>query len=311
MNTNNEYYRCAANALDVMIQKGHDRTCVIVEALVMVQVGINSIAEEELRKLCRVLIDSKDEEKMYDHLMHYDYGKNGVRHEAELILKDLERYDRELIKSLNRSASIYRENSLNREAEELVSDMCDAMDATDNILDKHINSIKEFFKRKTPLGGDCCPIDPWMLQQMMLCDVLSGIATNIYDKNKELEPALERAPIFSYMYFGYIHNRINRIWNKILLKNKYGKPLRYNVSLILKHEDLIGKPDKEGHNNGGILCKLRDTIYSTNFLDHCLYVRDGIDYGYRFDCDSIVEGLNGDKSIKLKEDEKDLHSVCA
>lgn len=306
--TNNNNF--AQHALDVALEKKRQEQCTIVEVLVLIQISINSLAEQEARNLCRVLIDSKNKDKMEYHGMSYDYGAFGVRRDAQLIIQDLDKYNKQLIKTVKRASTIKIENSLNRDDVRLVSDMSDTMDISDELLEKHLTAIKDYLKRKTPKGTEFCPKDPWMLQQLMLVDILTGIASNVHKRNKILEPALQESSLFDFMDFNIVHNRIERIRERINLRNKYDKPLRFNYLAVLRNAELIGSEDKYGRIDNGILCHLRDTLYSTNFIDYLFYKRDGIDYERRKVSASIVEGLRGDKSINF-EDEKDIHSVCA
>lgn len=302
---------CAGYATNDAMSKKADEQRTIVEMLIMIQVSINSLAEEEARKLCRVLIESKNPDKMKQNGMNYDYGTNGVRHDAELMLKDLDRYNDKLIKQVKLSSKYKSKHSLNRSDEKLVADMSNAMDVSDEVLGRHLAAIKDYLKRKTPLGTEFCPKDPWMLQQIMLVEILTGLASNVYERSKVLEPAITNGNVFAFTDFQIIHNRAYRIVERIKLRNKYDKPLRFNFNGVLGNKELIGSPDKDGRIDDGILCHLRDTLYSTNFIDLLFIERDGIDSGRRFICDSIIDGLKGDKSIKIGSDEKNLHSVCA
>lgn len=279
----------------------------LMEVLMMLEIAHNSITLEYVKTLCRQLTAETPEQQEAVGVHHY-YGKGGVKHICQLILKDIDEYDK-VIQQMLQSVKTFEDNEYkdltpHDRYMKFTCNMANALDDGDSILGNIIGQMKDYFIRHTPKYGDIKPMDPDVLQNLMLCFTLATIGRSFYDQICIGIPKYKNHGT-QFLQMLTMTNRVIQLWCKVRFPNQYGQPLRYNRFKVMENPEFCGTKDPvDGFWKDGLMCRYRDALISTKLADRLMYLRDGVDYGWRNVRSSLfVHGVN---TIDVPKDISDL-----
>lgn len=282
------------------------------EIMACIQSAINSIVIAEVRELVR---------------NGMTYGRDEVplsaRQDLRLIAKECDLYEQKIEKTVRRAALHTPEQR--RSTQEYLADTADMLDDSDEILNHYIKEMDDIIDKKVPKGGPTCPRDPWLIKQLLRCTMLNAVGIATYESNERMEPYLKKYKQISYMHLTKLQNLIDNLYRHLTPLNKYGQhmivddvwvrlkyrdtwqsiyreKIVFNAYAILTDEKIIGKNRNEkGVITGGLLRDMRNSLYSTRFIDRLIIKRDGYDLGLRHIKESLLTNLSGDRSIDVPE----------
>lgn len=274
----------------------------LMEVLMMIEIAHNSITLEHVRRLCRQLTAETPEQQQSVGVRHY-YGSKGIKHICQLIEKDIDAYDK-VITDMLRSVKTFDEGEykdLNAHDRYMLftQRIADTLDDSDSILGKLIQEMKDYFVRHTPKYGDIKPMDPEVLQNLMLCFLMVTIGSSFYDQICIGLPMYKHRAT-QFLKLQTLTNRVIQLWCKVEFPNQYGDPLRYNRLKVMENPEFSGEKDETGYYRNGIICRYRDALISTKFADRLMYMRDGVDYKWREMRPSLFK--NGVQTIDVPKD---------
>lgn len=255
------------------------------------------------------------------------YGRDEVplaaRQDLRLLGQECDIYDRKILQTVSKASSLTK--SKDRTREDYIADTADMLDDSDETLSHYLNEMDELIERKVPKGGPTCPRDPWLLKQLMRCTMLNAVGVAAYESNERIEPYLKRYPQIAYMKLTKIHNLLDNLYRHLTPVNKYGHKMMiddgwlrikykdtwrdiyrekivFNAFAILTDEKIMGTGRNEkGVVTGGLLCNIRNSLYSARFVDRLIIKRDGYDPRLRDHCESLLTNLRGDRTIEVPD----------
>lgn len=309
---NNINKTATGNALISAAVKSRQLAIQNCEIMACIQSAFNSIVLSEVRELVRIgLQHGKDEVPL------------AARQDLRLITQECDRYDKLFEKTVRR-AHLYSPYQ-DRTSDEYLSDTADMLDDSDSVLMHYIGDMEAIIERKVPKGGPTCPRDPALLKQLMKCTMLNAASIATYECNSRLEPYLVRYPQIEYMKLTRLQNLMDGLYRHITPLNKYGQKMMvddgwirfkhrdtwlqvyrekivFNAYAILTDEKIMGNGStSKGVITGGLLCDIRNSLYSSRFVDRLIITRDGYDPHIRDHCDSLLTNLTADRSIEVPD----------
>ena len=255
------------------------------DVLCMVQIGVNSMAEQYLRRFIKEL-------RQYP-----EYLKFGLKHELELIEADMDRYLRKLIQALST-----RSQHIDMDPMEMQCKVADMADYSDEQIGSLMDEMMAYLDRHTPKAGDCCPRDPELYRLMHATFAITSLSALIYQHNREIFPQYFSHIKMSFMDMTVSMQRMNKVMSMLLngrLLNKFGRPLKINSFAIWDRPEWKGQKDETGAYRSGLMPRLRDAFLSTKYIDSLYIIRDGNDPKFRELAGSFFEGMRQSNDIKV------------
>ena len=256
----------------------------MIEAFLCILAALGSYVTEHDSRLARAVADSGTSEGRAKHDLLGNYAAHGNRHLAQLIDADCNRFNARLIANSQHAMS-----STGRC--DIVQNIADMLDATDEVLKPFITDISDYFWRHIPKTGPLHPLDSWLLHDMMLTHVLTSTMVQVYDKAVQILPSLaDNADKVGYFNLRPTMQRINTLADRMPWLNDKRQPLHYNFDAVTSTDELLT-----------ICAQLRDAIFSTKFLDLMFYVREGVDNQFRYKCAALLTGVPYSRRLDISK----------
>lgn len=145
-------------------------------------------------------------------------------------------------------------------------EMCNAMDAADNMLRETIDAYGRFLDWKLSRKTLSTALDPKMLSIILKCITFCDLSANIYDhiSGKANFPIIATIPKYKFLRLDVIHEQIVKMLTYMDFRDTKGRPLKFN---------LVGvKKCKESQD---VLDDIIRIVYSTEFINGIFEARTG------------------------------------
>lgn len=258
------------------------------DVLLMVQFCINQVTDTEILEYI-------------DKIKQSEYYRHRVKQLSDALRKDITYRHKRFTQSME-NAKKYRYDHLDREPEELIDSMCNVLDSSDSIIYRHINDMKSWLDSKIPKYGECTPREPCLIRQMVVVDVLSASCSSIYKNHLKVCHLLDDHREYEYMNMQGSYNKLTELFHhlKQSLKNKFGNQLKMNYECLYDGDILMGVDVGDGMYDRGFLSKIRNSVYTSAFIDRIYLARDGKDPHFRDFSASVLQRCPSDMSIKVE-----------
>lgn len=232
---------------------------------------------EFTQKVTEKVQGSRIPEKREMYGLKRDYSGHGIKHLCENVDKEIKAWQRAHT-VLMKAGSEDKELLFARQCR-----MADALDEADVMIQPIVDKMREHFHRKCFAHSLSHPEDPQLMEDFMmaLTWLILSDAIYIYWKTEGGAAVLDSVPEYRFLSCNSIYNRFILVNNKIDMRDARHpeRKTTFNMTGIMKSD--------EGRK---LMEELRDTIFTTTFIDRISIARDGHDPRFRYVDKSLLTG---------------------
>lgn len=227
--------------------------------------SFNANTETRLYKLCDMLDSTRSEKGLRKYGIKHQYATNGsIRAVIGALRNRLSKYDKKLLLLIRGH----------------YTDIADAMDAAQDVLDPVFDAVERFVLSETSRKTCSTPDEPVLLAQCISCLIFLDMSSTLFDditsENNFHELNSDNAYIFLRM--NQLYEQLKKIVLYLPWTDTDGDPLHFNMDSVIRSE--------------AVAESLKDIfymVYSAEFADIILEARGGIETKFSEHFKSFVD----------------------